>query len=112
MSEAFKSQVKMVSEEMHGLVHKEFTMKEANLFSKMDNCKQEYLIAMNNNMKKLDNLINDYTTRTQKEIKTELGKRSCSSASRKIPTSFQLKSQNGDSGVEDINSLQESIKTE
>ena len=69
MSEAFKSEVKMVCEEMHGLVHRELIMKEANiqanLQSKMDNCKQEYLKAMNNNMKKLDNLINDYSTKTQ-----------------------------------------------
>ena len=64
MSSAFKSQVKLVREEMSGLVHRELIAKEANMSTKMEQSKQEFLKAINTNMKALDNLISDYTTRT------------------------------------------------
>ena len=39
---------------------------------KLEKSKQEFLKAVNGNMKVLDNLITDYATKTQDRIKKEL----------------------------------------
>ena len=46
--------------------------KEATLESKMEKNKQQFLKAINGNMRILDNLISDYTTRTHDQIKQQL----------------------------------------
>jgi len=40
--------------------------------NRMEKTKQQFLKAINGNMRVLDNLISDYTTRTRDQIKTEL----------------------------------------
>ena len=47
-------------------------MKEATIESKMETNKQQFLKAINGNMRILDNLISDYTTRTHDQIKKQL----------------------------------------
>ena len=49
---------------MQSFVKREFMAKEANIESKMEKNKQQFYKAINGNMRILDNLINDYTTRT------------------------------------------------
>ena len=43
--------------------------KEATMENKMEKNKQQFLQAVNSNMRILDNLISDYTTRTHEQIK-------------------------------------------
>ena len=49
---------------MQETVRKEIAAREATLESKLEKNKQQFLKAVNGNMRILDNLISDYTTRT------------------------------------------------
>jgi len=55
----------------------------------MEKSKQQFLKAINGNMRILDNLISDYTTRTHDQIKQQLQSRSNSRLSR-VHTSNRL----------------------
>jgi len=46
--------------------------KEVTIETKMEKNKQQFLKAINGNMRLLDNLISDYTTRTHDQIKKQL----------------------------------------
>ena len=54
---------------MLGTVKKEVAAREAQLETKLEKNKQQFLQAVNGNMRVLDNLISDYTTRTHDQIK-------------------------------------------
>lgn len=54
------------------LIQQGFEEREANLESKLEYTKQQFLKAINSNMRILDNLINDYTNRTHDQIKQQL----------------------------------------
>ena len=53
-----------VKEDVHSFIQKEMQAREATIESKMEKNKQQFLQAVNSNMRILDNLISDYTTRT------------------------------------------------
>lgn len=58
-----------VKEDAQTYISKELIAKEQRIESKMERSKQQFLKAVNGNMRVLDNLINDYTTRTRDQIK-------------------------------------------
>ena len=51
---------------------KEFVAKEQAIENRMEKSKQQFLKAVNGNMRILDNLISDYTTRTRDQIRNQL----------------------------------------
>ena len=53
-------------------MYEEFTQREKLMQDRLEKSKQDFYKAINGNMKILDNLINDYTTRTQQQIKAQL----------------------------------------
>ena len=53
-------------------MYEEFTQREKLMQDRLEKSKQDFYKAINGNMKILDNLINDYTTRTQLQIKAQL----------------------------------------
>ena len=61
-----------LKEEVQSFIKKEFQAREANIETKMEKNKQQFLKAINGNMRILDNLISDYTTRTHDQIKQQL----------------------------------------
>ena len=61
-----------VKEDAQTFISKELIAKEQRIESKMERSKQQFLKAVNGNMRVLDNLINDYTTRTRDQIKNQL----------------------------------------
>lgn len=76
----FSSLGNEMREEVRGFLRKEFQAKEASLESKMEKNKQQFLKAVNGNMRILDNLISDYTTRTHEQIKKQLQAKPSSSS--------------------------------
>ena len=61
-----------VREEVQQFIKKELQAKEATIDNKMEKNKVQFLKVVNGNMRILDNLISDYTTRTHEQIKKQL----------------------------------------
>ena len=64
VSGKIETKVTELKTEMKQELQREIQMKEANMTGQLEKSKQEFLKAINGNMKVLDNLIGDYTTKT------------------------------------------------
>ena len=62
----------MIKDDVELFIKRVFQTKEQRMENRMEKTKQQFLKAINGNMRVLDNLISDYTTRTRDQIKTEL----------------------------------------
>lgn len=58
-----------MKEEAQQLIQRSLLEKEATIETKLEQTKQQLYKAINGNMRILDNLISDYTTRTHDQIK-------------------------------------------
>lgn len=85
----FESVATGVRDDVQHFITKEFMAKEATIENKMENSKQQFLKAINGNMRILDNLINEYTTRTHDQIKKQLLSAGTGPSSRTMHNSNQ-----------------------
>ena len=68
VSAKVEAKVTQLKTEMKEELQREIQVKEASMTGKLEKSKQEFLKAINGNMKVLDNLIGDYTTKTHEQI--------------------------------------------
>ena len=67
-----EAKVTLLKEEMKAELQREIQAKEASMTGKLEKSKQEFLKAVNGNMRVLDNLIGDYTAKTRDRIGKQL----------------------------------------
>ena len=72
VSGAVGASVSLLKDEMKAELQREIQEREASMTGKLEKSKQEFLKAVNGNMKVLDNLIGDYTAKTRDRIGKQL----------------------------------------